>query len=145
MRISDWSSDVCSSDLAEGVPSSALGPVCHSRVAADANGQVQPGAVRLDNAGFDIAEIGVDDEIADALGIDRAADLAEQLLIIAGEVLAPRIGDQRGDAGAVAQPDPQIARHAIGIAGHDEIAEASLRRTGRVDRPRGETAPAAGR
>src|SRR3546814_18534486 len=81
----------------------SLGPVCHSRVAADANGQVQPGAVRLDNAGFDIAEIGVDDEIADALGIDRAADLAEQLLIIAGAVLAQRIGDQRGDAGAVAQ------------------------------------------
>src|SRR3546814_12980564 len=79
---------------AEGVPSSALGPVCHSRVAADANGQVQPGAVRLDNAGFDIAEIGVDDEIADALGIDRAADLAEQLLIIAGEVLAQSIDRQ---------------------------------------------------
>src|SRR3546814_8304503 len=100
MRISDWSSDVCSSDL---------------------------GAVRLDNAGFDIAEIGVDDEIADALGIDRAADLAEQLLIIAGEVLAQRIGDQRGDAGAVAQPDQQIARHAIRSEEHTSELQSLMR------------------
>src|SRR3546814_20185261 len=114
MRISDWSSDVCSSDL--------------------------PGAVRLDNAGFDIAEIGVDDEIADALGIDRAADLAEPLLILPGEILAQRIGDQRGDAGAVAQPDQPIARHATGIAGPADIAAAHHPPTGRISRTGGEPA-----
>src|SRR3546814_7219295 len=60
---------------------------------------------------------GADQEIALAALVDRAADLGFQFRDVAGEILGQRGGDQLGEAGALAEPEEQIAADPVGVAG----------------------------
>src|SRR3546814_13221122 len=55
LRISDWSSDVCSSDLQYGVPTLARTPYCHGNTLVSADGKaVGGGQDRLHRSSGDI-------------------------------------------------------------------------------------------
>src|SRR3546814_19306113 len=86
MRISDWSSDVCSSDLFEG-PGAALALQCV--------GKCESGFARSDFLTHDGVKIGTD-AIGAAL-IDRVAGNA--LLEHGFALCGIRAGEQRGDGG----------------------------------------------
>src|SRR3546814_20999520 len=93
MRISDWSSDVCSSDLADGVDLLRLADVKPPTVArnmdieADAIGGIPVDGRRLECRGDDIALLVGD------------ADDIEQLVVDARLVYPARIGRGAADAG----------------------------------------------
>src|SRR3546814_14466560 len=88
MRISDWSSDVCSSDLAERALEQARRPDRRHqrRVAAEA-ATVDADAILVRVALFDRPFRGVDDVVLDAFGPLLVAGIPEGLAVAARAVV----------------------------------------------------------
>src|SRR3546814_484455 len=106
--------------------------------------QIEAVAIGPDLARLEIFDTGADQEIALAALVDRAADLGFQFRDVAGEILGQRGGDQLGEAGALAEPEEQIAADPVGVAGYADVGEAHLGRARLVDRYRRRPDAAAG-
>src|SRR3546814_14162176 len=100
MRISDWSSDVCSSDLFEG-PGAALALQCV--------GKCESGFARSDFLTHDGVKIGTD-AIGAAL-IDRVAGNA--LLEHGFALCGIRAGEQRGDGGTRRSEERRVGKECV--------------------------------
>src|SRR3546814_20469280 len=114
MRISDWSSDVCSSDLGDGVVVGvglhALGRHDHQVVAEGRSGDVQLGTADHDAVGAAVDHPDVGVGIALAGGIDAAIALG--------------VGDALGDADVGLLGRLVVAVDGVGVA---QIGRASCR------------------